>query len=247
MTQITLDEAATAQQTLAVVEEVERYLREKEDAAVDSTFAALGFGFGGSGQNRAMMFVKLRDFDERQGADLSTEAVASRANAAFAANRQARVFVVQPPAIQGLGKTGGFSMYLVDQSGAGIDALYEAAEQLVTSADGNAFVQSVRTDSSDDEAALRIDIDSQKAESFGVSLGDINRMLSVIFSGSEVNDFILGSALRPVIVQGAAEHRMQPEDIESWYARNNLGEMVPLRRPSRFRVRRPMERAPDRR
>lgn len=53
-------------------------------------------------------------------------------------------------------------------------------------------------------------------------------MLSVIFGGSEVNDFVLGSALRPVIVQAGAENRMQPEDILKWYAKNTSGEMVPF-------------------
>jgi multidrug efflux pump len=65
-------------------------------------------------------------------------------------------------------------------------------------------------------------------ESVGVALSQVNAMLSVIFAGDEVNDFVLGASLRPVIVQAAAPFRMQPEDIFAWYARNAKGEMVPF-------------------
>ena len=229
MTMISLPEGSTSAQTLATLERVEKYLLEEESEGVASTFAALGFGFGGSGQNNAMVFVKLKDFKDRQGdPDLTASAIAGRANMAFAANRAGRVFVMQPPAIMGLGNTGGFSMYLVDQAGQGIDALTKAALQLETSAQGNADVTSVQARGTDRDAVLRIDIDQEKAESLGVSLSAVNSMLSVIFSGSEVNDFVLGASLRPVIVQAAAEYRMQPEDILSWYAVNTGGEVVPF-------------------
>ena len=60
----------------------------------------------------------------------------------------------------------------------------------------------------------------------GLNIGDVNAMLSVIFAGRDVNDFALGNDLRPVVVQGEAASRSQPEDIERWYARNSQGEMV---------------------
>jgi multidrug efflux pump len=228
MTQINLSEGSTIAQTQAVVEEVETYLLEQEPEAVESTFAALGFGLSGSGQGRAMLFVKLRDWDERQTPELTASAVAERANEHFGSHRAGRVFVIQPPAIQGLGSSRGFSMYLVDQSGAGTEALRDAADQLVEIAENDGRVTSVRASGTEDESALRLRIDQQKAESFGLSLPQVNAMLSVIFAGRTVNDFALGSELRPVIVQGEAEHRMQPEDIEDWYARNGQGEMVPF-------------------
>jgi multidrug efflux pump len=84
----------------------------------------------------------------------------------------------------------------------------------------------VRVSGIDSEAVLRITIDRQKAESFGVSVSSVNSMLSTIFSGNSVNDFDMNGSLRPVIVQADAAYRMQPEDIEAWYAQNSAGEMV---------------------
>ncbi len=229
MTIVQLDEGATAQQTRAVLDTVNAYLTGNEADAVESTFASLGFSFGGSGQNRATVFVKLRDFALRAGNPrLTAAAVADRANDAFSTIRAGRVFVSQPPAIRGLGNTGGFSFYLVDQAGRGTEALRLAAKELERRAEGNGQVQNVRASGTEDDSALRLDLDQQKMESFGVSLSQVNAMLSVIFAGDEVNDFVLGASLRPVIVQAAAPFRMQPDDIYDWYARNSKGEMVPF-------------------
>ncbi len=229
MTIVTLPEGATTAQTKATVEKLEHYFLTEETEAVKSTFAALGFSFGGTGQNRAMIFVKLRTFDERDGQpELAASQVALRANMAFRKLRDGQIFVLQPPAIRGLGNTGGFEMYLVDQAGTGADALQAAAEQLIANAAGNAVVTNLSANGTEKDSAVKITIDRAKAESLGLTLSDVNGMLSVIFAGSEVNDFELGSALRPVIVQGEAAHRMQTEDIFDWYARNSAGEMVPF-------------------
>ncbi|MDF0598039.1 efflux RND transporter permease subunit [Psychromarinibacter halotolerans] len=229
ITIVNLDEGSTAQQTSAVVDQINGFFIGNEEAAVESTFAALGFGFGGSGQNRAMVFVKLREFEQRaDNPQLAASAVAMRANMAFMTNRAGQIFVMQPPAIMGLGNTGGFSMYLVDQGANGTEALIEAATELEAIANQDERVVNLRVTGTEQESALRIEIDQQKAESLGLSLSAINSMLSVVFSGSEVNDFILGDSLRPVIVQADAPFRMQPDDVFDWYARNTSGEMVPF-------------------
>ena len=88
----------------------------------------LGFSFGGTGQSNALVFIKLRDYAERDGFDIAS--LVNRANGYFfTTNRQGQIFALQPPAIQGLGTSSGFTMYLVDQTGQGQDALarlYEA-------------------------------------------------------------------------------------------------------------------------
>ncbi|MDB5665142.1 efflux RND transporter permease subunit [Cypionkella sp.] len=228
MTRISLTQGSTTAATLDVVRQVEEYLNAEESAAVESTFVAMGFGFSGTGQNQAMVFVKLRSFDERGSSDLSASAVAARANAHFKTLRAGTVQFNQPPAIQGLGNSAGFSMYLVDQSGAGNEALFAAATDLIARATADGRITNLRNGASEDEAALKLVIDQEKAAALGVSLTEVNSMLSIVFAGDEVNDFQLGTSLRPVIVQGIAGSRMQPEDVLAWFARNSSGEMVPF-------------------
>lgn len=226
MAQVRLSEGSTTAQTEAVVQEVEQYLLEERADAIDSAYGALGFSFGSSGQNTAMLFIKLKEFSERPG--VTAAQLAQDANARFATHRAGRIVFTQPPAIQGLGNSSGFTMYLLDQAGNGQAALQAAAVDLVAKATEDGRTGSFRGHETTFRPALRLDIDQQKARAMGLSLSEVNSMLAVIFSGREVNDFPLGAELKPVIVQGEAEWRMQPEHIDGWYARNSSGEMVPF-------------------
>ncbi|MDO6522876.1 efflux RND transporter permease subunit [Shimia thalassica] len=226
MTIVELPQGATLQQTENTVAEIEHYLLTEETDAVDSVFSNLGFSFSGTSQNYAMMFIRLKDYDDRPGQNAAD--LMMRTNGAFFQSRLGSIFVLQPPAIQGLGTTSGFTMYLVDQAGAGQEALSAAADQLVIKGLQDGRVSNLRGNDDATEPALKLQIDQQKAEALGVSLSDVNAMLSTAFSGSYVNDFPLGNDLREVIVQGGAQWRMQPEDIDHWYVRNDGSEMVPL-------------------
>ena len=188
----------------------------------------LGFGFSGSGENTAMGFVRLKDFDQRTDNRLSASAVAARASAHFRTIRDAEVFVLAPPAIQGLGQTSGFSMYLQDSGNEGRDALNAAANTLADKATGNASIANIRGNTRTLESQLKINVDRLKAGALGVDLSGINSLITTVFSGSDVNDFIYRGEIKPVYVQGDTPFRMQPGDIDRWYARNDSGEMVPF-------------------
>ncbi|NTF10526.1 efflux RND transporter permease subunit [Agrobacterium rubi] len=228
MTQITLPDGANAARTQAVIDIVQNYYLTQEKDAVQSVFMTLGFGFGGSGENAAMGFVRLKDFSDRTDSRQTASAVAQRASAYFRKIRDAEVFVLAPPAIQGLGQTDGFSMYLEDTGNQGRTALIAASNTLADDATGNAIISNLRGNTRTLEAQLRIDIDQEKATALGVDLADINSLITTVFSGTDVNDFIYNGEIKPVVVQADAMFRMQPEDINRWFAKNTNGEMVPF-------------------
>ncbi|MBE0693272.1 MAG: efflux RND transporter permease subunit [Aquamicrobium sp.] len=228
MTQITLPAGANAARTQAVIDLVEDYYLTQETDAVQSVFMTLGFGFSGSGENSAMGFVRLKDFDLRSDERLSAAAVAQRASAHFAQIRDAEVFVLAPPAIQGLGQTSGFSMYLEDTGNRGRDALTAASNALADAAAANSVIENIRGNTRTLEAQLKIDIDQEKAGAFGIDVSAIDSLITTAFSGTNVNDFVYRGEIKPVYVQADAPFRMQPDDINRWYARNDGGEMVPF-------------------
>ena len=228
MTQITLPAGANAARTQAVIDMVENYFLTEEKDAVQSVFMTLGFGFGGSGENAAMAFVRLKDFDQRTDKTLSASAISQRASAHFRKIRDAEVFVLAPPAIQGLGQSNGFSMYLEDTGNKGRDALTAASNQLADLAQKDDIVGNVRGNTRTLESQLKIEIDQEKAGALGVDLSGINALISTAFAGSNVNDFVYNGDIKPVYVQADAPFRMQPEDVNRWYARNGTGEMVPF-------------------
>lgn len=228
LTIVTTPPGSTTQQTQAVVEKVEKYFRENEKDAVDSVFGALGFGFNGSGQNSAIVFTKLKDFSLRTDPNLSAQSVVNRALKNFFSIREAQVFALLPPAIQGLGVSSGFSMYLVDTGGHGNQALTAASKRLIQMAGATGKVVALRSNNKEVEPQMKILIDQEKIGAMGVDLASVNSMLSIIFTGRDVNDFTLNGEIKPVYVQGDAPFRMQPTDLNHWYARNNAGEMVPF-------------------
>ncbi|WP_425646794.1 efflux RND transporter permease subunit [Agrobacterium leguminum] len=228
MTMVELPTGATQARTLEIVKAVEQHYLEKEAASVDGVFAALGFSFSGTGQNNAMIFVKLKPFAERTGADQAAGAVAGRAMAAFSGLRDATVLALQPPAIQGLGNSSGFDMYLKDVSGKGRDALIAAQTQLLGKANSDADLVGVRRNGAAEQPQFAVDVDHRLAGSLGITVSDLNEALSTAWAGDYVNDFDYNGRIKPVYVQSDAQFRMYPSDIDRWFVRNSSDEMVPF-------------------
>lgn len=228
ITSIQLPSGSTQQQTLKVVQQIEQYYFSQEKANVASVFATIGSGPGGNGQNVARMFVRLKDWSERDASTGTSFAIIERATRAFNKVKEARVFASNPPAISGLGSSAGFNMELQDHAGTGHDALMAARDRLLELAGENKSLTRVRHNGLDDSPQLQIDIDQRKAQALGVSIDDINDTLQTAWGSSYVNDFMDRGRVKKVYVQAAAKYRMLPDDINRWYVRNNSGSMVPF-------------------
>ncbi|MGV7092396.1 multidrug efflux RND transporter permease AcrD [Siccibacter turicensis] len=227
-TSVQLPSGSTQQQTLKVVQQLEAYYFTHEKENVASLFATIGSGPGGNGQNVARMFVRLKDWDDRDPQTGTSFAIIERATKAFSKINEARVFASSPPAISGLGSSAGFDMELLDHAGAGHDALMAARDRLLALAGENPSLTRVRHNGLDDSPQLQIDIDQRKARALGVSIDDINDTLQTAWGSSYVNDFMDRGRVKKVYVQAAAKFRMLPDDITRWYVRNNQGGMVPF-------------------
>lgn len=227
-TSVQLPSGSTQQQTLKVVANLENYYLTKEKDNVLSVFSTIGSGPGGNGQNVARMFVRLKDWDDRDPDTGSSFAIIERATKAFHDIKEARVIASSPPAISGLGNAAGFDMELQDHGGAGHDALMNARDQLLNLADNEPRLTRVRHNGLDDSPQMQIDIDQRKAQALGVSIDDINNTLQTAWGSSYVNDFMDRGRVKKVYVQAAAKYRMLPDDINQWYVRNKDGGMVPF-------------------
>ncbi|UCI21974.1 efflux RND transporter permease subunit [Mesorhizobium sp. B2-1-8] len=228
ITSVQLPVGATQDRTERVLKQVtDHYLNDEKDA-VDGVFTASGFGFGGAGQNVGIGFVRLKDFAQRKSPAMAAQAIAGRAMGAFRKIRDAQVFALAPPAIQGFGNTNGFDFYLQDVNGAGHDALIQTRNQLLGLAAQSKLLANTRPNGQEDQPQFSVDIDQEKASALGVSLADINNTLSSAWGSDYVNDFIDRGRVKPVYMQSDANFRMQPEDLDKWQVRNASGAMVPF-------------------
>jgi multidrug efflux pump len=219
---------ATQERTLETVYRMEDYFLDEEADAVEGMFGVAGFSFAGGGQNNAFAFVKLRDWDERESDDLSVSAVAARASAALSQIKDAMAFAFAPPAIQELGRSAGFSVYLVDNGSRGHDALVLALNDFLQAAAGSPLLANVRHNGQADAPQFRLDVDFEKAGALGVAVEDINATLQSAWGGQHIDDFIDRGRVKRVYLQADAPYRMVPEDFRLWSVRNENGEMVPL-------------------
>ncbi|MBE0532200.1 MAG: efflux RND transporter permease subunit [Rhodospirillales bacterium] len=228
MASVQLPTGAAQERTVRALEQVKDHFLTNEKDAVDGVFSIAGFGFGGQGQNVGLAFIKLKPFDERTSPVLSAAAVAGRAMGAFSKIRDAQVFALAPPAIQGMGNSNGFDFYLQDVNGAGHDKLMATRNRLLALAGQSKLLANTRPNGQEDTPQFSVEIDQEKASALGVGLSDINTTLSTAWGSDYVNDFIDRGRVKPVYLQADKNFRMQPKDLERWYVRNSNGTMVPF-------------------
>jgi multidrug efflux pump len=195
---------------------------------VQSMVGVLGFSFSGQGQNAALAFVTLRNWDERKGEEHSAGAVAGRAFGALSRVRDAFIFPLSPPPIPELGTASGFTFRLQDRGGNGHEALLAARNQLLGMAAQSKVLTQVRPDGLEDAPQLQVDIDRDKAQALGVSFDAVNSALSTALGSAYVNDFPNRGRLQRVVVQADAPARMQPEDLLRLTVPSSQGKVVPL-------------------
>ena len=219
---------ATQERTMESVIKLEEHFLNNEPEAVESLFTVQGFSFGGSGQNNAMAFIKLKSWEERESDELSIDAIAGRAMAALSQIKDAMVFAFGPPAIPELGTSAGFVFYLKDNANLGHDALVGAANQFLGAAAQNPMMVNVRHNGQPDAPQFQLDLDIEKATALGLAVGDINATLQAAWGGQYIDDFIDRGRVKRVFIQADAPFRMVPEDFRLWSVRNDQGEMVPF-------------------
>ncbi|GJI94470.1 multidrug efflux RND transporter permease subunit [Duganella caerulea] len=226
--QIQLPTGATQQRTLKVIEKVEQHFLNEEKDSVASVFAVAGFSFSGNGQNTGIAFVRMKDWSERKGAGQRVNAIVGRAMGSFSQIKDAMVFAFAPPAVLELGNASGFDLQLQDQGGVGHEALMAARNQMLGMASKNPVLMAVRPNGQEDTPQYKITVDQQKATALGLSIADVNKVLSTAWGSAYVNDFVDRGRVKKVYMQGQPDSRMSPEDLGKWFVRNADGEMVPF-------------------
>jgi len=220
---ITLPAGATDARLQQVFDQVKDYFLAQPDVLSVNAISGLD-----GNQNSGRVFVRLKPWDERTRSEQSAAAIASKATRELSRIRDARIFVLLPPAVRGLGSSAGFNFMLKDLNGLGQTALNAAKDRFLEAAARRPELANARTTNFDDTSELKVLIDDRKAFALGVATADINSVLSSAMGGMYVNDFVHNGRVKRVYIQGDAQHRMLPQDIGRWSVRNKNGEMVPF-------------------
>ena len=223
---IQLPPGATTERSLEVLSEVEQfYLKQPE---VEHVIGVAGFSFFGRGQNAAITFVRLKDWDERPSPDNSAPSLVRRANMALFRIKQAMIFAVNVPPIPELGAIGGFDFRLQDRSGQGREKLLDARNMVLGMASKHPALAGVRPEGQEVGPQLQLDIDRLKARALGIDIADLNETLQSALGIAYINDFVRQGRILRVQMQAESDVRSTPEKILRLPVRNAQGGMVPL-------------------
>ena len=211
--------------TETAVEAVERYLA-KRPGIQDVTFLT-GFAYSGQGMNTAQAFITLKDWSERPEKDSAANIVAD-ANRDLLSLRDAKITALQPPPIDNLGNSSGFSFRLQDRGQKGYPALLQATAQLISEANASPILQNVYVEGLPSAGQVNLTIDREKASALGVTFEDINDTMSTNLGSTYVNDFPNRGRMQRVIVQSDRDGRTTAHDILNYNVKNSSGGLVPF-------------------
>src|SRR6185436_3139986 len=129
--QVQTPPGASKERTWAALDQAQQYFTEKEQDTVDGVLTVNGFNFAGTGQNSGLLFIKLKDWDQRKKAAQQMPALLARANKYFSSVKEANIIAVPPTAVLELGNTAGFDLMLQNRGGLPRDAFLAARNQLL--------------------------------------------------------------------------------------------------------------------
>ena len=233
MAAIIMPEAASLDRTQAVAEKVDAIFARTpgvETRAMITGYSLLDSGFK---TNAGTFFVTLKDFKERYA---TTESARTQNARAVLVNlyreaqaiEEAIVFPVAPPAIPGIGTTGGFEFWIQD-TGAGDPARLDAVtKDFVAKARARAELASLTSTFRANTQQLRAIVDRDKATLLGVQVEDVYSAIQAQFGSLTASQYNQFSRVWWVIVQSDARYRQQPDDLTRLYTRSRDGKMVPL-------------------
>jgi HAE1 family hydrophobic/amphiphilic exporter-1 len=217
---------ASLEYTKRIEEQVTKVISRIPEA--EGTFSVAGFSFAGAAANQGLMFVPLRPYSQRKGDEHTATAILNRLRPQLFGISGAVVFPTLPPAVQGLGRFGGFQFEVQDQTAHRLDELAAAAGGVIREASQRKDLSQLYTPFTANDPQYLVTIDREKAKSLHVPLSQITDTLGVYMGSAYVNDFDFNNRSYRVYVQADKQFRATANDMRQFYVRSDSGAMVPL-------------------
>ncbi len=225
---VQLPNAAALPRTDAFCRKVEAILSKTPGIKYYST--VLGFSLVSQAQTtyNALFFVTLKPWDERTRKEEKAGAIRQRLNKELAALPEARALALPPPAIPGVGATGGFYFILEDRIGRNPDFLTTNLDKFMAAASKRPELTGLSTTYLPSVPQIFINVDRDKVLKQGVDIGEVYKTLQTFMGGYFVNYFNRFGRQWQVYVEAEQKYRSSADNLGLFYVRNRLGQSVPL-------------------
>ena len=223
-----LPPGSSMERTDAAAKEIEAILLETPGVSMINMIGGVNFLSGARGSSYATAFIILEPWSQRKTPELSAMSIANSLNGRFSQLMDSQTFVVNPPAVPGLGLSGGFTFELQDRSGKTPVELDQVAQQFLGQGYQQPNLVGLFSSFSTSVPQVLLDIDRKKARTLGVRLNDLFDTLQVNLDGMFVNFFNRFGRTWRVYVQAESDFRRTPDDIGGLDVRSVEGGMVPV-------------------
>ena len=223
-----LPDASSLQRTTAASRKVEDILM--QTPGVDHVTTVVGYNMLSGVQNTysAFFWVTLKEWKERKAADEQYWAIKIHLNTALRSIAEGVTVAFPPPAIPGVGASGGVTFVLEDRSGQGVDFLRANQEKFMAAARKRPEFALVFTTALPSVPQLSVKVDRDKVLKQGLALSDVYQTLQAFMGGAFINFFNRFGRVWQIYVQAEGSFRTQADNVGKFYVRNNTGQMVPL-------------------
>lgn len=227
ITMIQAPEGTSLQYTQNIVEKVEKIFSKVPE--IEGCFSVSGYSLGGgSGSNKATLFVRLKPTQMRKKFDQSTFMIVNRLRGTLLGIPNAIVVPFEPPPIRGVGSVGGFQFEIKDEGTHDLNTLSSATQSIIMHGNKSPVLSGLMSSFTANDPQLRVDVDRFKAKQLDVSLQEIYSTLQIFLGSMYVNDFDYLNRVYRVYVQADQQFRNNPNTIGQFYVRSQKGTMIPL-------------------
>jgi multidrug efflux pump len=225
VTAVIMPDGATLSRTTKTAEAVRTEIA--KDPAVATEFSVYGYDLigGGNKTSSATMFVRMTDWAARQ---TTAEGIVAKLIGIGMKQPDGLAIAFNPPAIRGLGSSGGFELYVQSRSDTNPMHLSTVVNSFIDALKAEKELAGINTFFRPTVPQLFVEVDEAKAISLGVRVADIYATLQSTMGSLYVNDFNKSGRTYRVQLQAEAEYRMKAEDLGKVYVRSNAGKMIPL-------------------
>ncbi len=226
--QVILPDASSLQRTDAVMRQCEEILKNTPGVEYYTTVTGLNFLSGVNTTYSGIFFISLKEWKERKAPEEQYNAILKHVNAAFAQLPAAKAFAFSPPAIPGIGTSGGVTFMLQDRAGKDVAFLTENVMKYVAAARERPELASVTPMYSPAVPQVFMSVDRDKVLKQNVDLSTVYQTLQTFMGSYFVNYFNRFGRQWQVFVQAEGEFRTDVEDVGQFFVKNKEGTMVPL-------------------
>jgi HAE1 family hydrophobic/amphiphilic exporter-1 len=224
-----MPEATSTTRSVELLRNIAARIRQIPEVRVVGGLAGLNIVNFSTKANTGTLFIMLKPWDDRRGKGQQAEDIANKIRAATADIKEARILVLSPPSIPGLGSTAGFTFELQQTSSTdNIQQFENVAHAFLAKLNQRPEIGAAYTFFSSHTPSYQIDVDKEQAKKMGVLVSDVFNTLSTFLGSSYVNDFNLYGRNFHVMSQADSSYRSSLAGIEKFYVRNNQGNMIPL-------------------